>query len=82
EPDVRLIRRLRRDLTERGRSVESVLAQYTHTVRPMHLEFVEPSKRTADVIIPRGGKNDVAIDMVIAQVHLLLAADAAGASRG
>ncbi|MEM8557729.1 MAG: uridine kinase [Bacteroidota bacterium] len=81
EPDVRLIRRLRRDLTERGRSVESVLAQYTHTVRPMHLEFVEPSKRTADVIIPRGGKNDVAIDMVIAQVHLLLAADAAGASR-
>jgi uridine kinase len=54
-----------------------VLAQYAHTVRPMHLEFVEPSKRTADVIIPRGGKNQVAIDMVIAQVQLLLQADAA-----
>ncbi|MEM6782956.1 MAG: uridine kinase [Bacteroidota bacterium] len=76
EADVRLIRRLRRDLTERGRSVESVLAQYTHFVRPMHREFVEPSKRHADVIIPRGGRNQVAIDMIVARIQTLLDADA------
>lgn len=78
EPDLRLIRRLRRDLTERDRSVESVLAQYEATVRPMHLEFVEPTKRWADVIIPRGGRNDVAIDMVTARVERLLAERTAG----
>ena len=70
--DVRLMRRMERDIHERGRSVESVLEQYRRTVRPMHLEFVEPSKRHADVIIPRGGQNQVAIDMVLARVQSLL----------
>ena len=73
--DVRLMRRIERDLHERGRSIDSVLSQYRRTVRPMHLEFVEPSKRHADVIIPRGGQNRVAIDMVLARVQTLLAAD-------
>ena len=71
-PDVRLMRRMERDIHERSRSVESVLAQYRRTVRPMHLEFVEPSKRHADVIIPRGGQNQVAIDMVLSRVQSLL----------
>src|SRR5690606_34530984 len=71
--DVRLIRRIERDLHERGRDIESVLQQYQRTVRPMHLEFVEPSKRVADVIIPRGGHNRVALDMVMAHVQGLLA---------
>jgi uridine kinase len=70
--DIRLLRRIRRDMEERGRSVDSVLRQYERTVRPMHLEFVEPSKRLADVIIPRGGHNDVAIEMVLARVESLL----------
>ena len=70
--DVRLIRRIRRDTTQRGRSLEAVLDQYEHTVRPMHEEFVEPSKRQADVIIPRGGKNEVAISMVLARIQSLL----------
>ncbi|BBM68555.1 uridine kinase [Rhodothermus marinus] len=70
--DVRLIRRIRRDLQERGRSIESILEQYERTVRPMHLEFVEPSKRLADVIIPGGGYNQVAIDMVLARIAALL----------
>ncbi len=73
--DVRLMRRMERDLHERGRSVESVLEQYRRTVRPMHLEFVEPSKRHADVIIPRGGQNQVAIDMVLARVQSLIDLD-------
>ena len=76
--DVRLTRRIRRDLDERGRSIDDVLAQYTHQVRPMHLEFVEPSKRHADVIIPRGGRNEVAIGMVLARVASLLEADRTG----
>ena len=75
--DVRLMRRIERDLHERGRSIDSVLEQYRRTVRPMHLEFVEPSKRHADVIIPRGGRNQVAIDMVIARVQSLLNLDGA-----
>jgi len=74
DADLRLIRRLQRDVQERGRSVETVIAQYLATVRPMHLEFVEPSKRYADVIIPEGGFNEVAIDMVAARVRGLLAA--------
>ena len=74
-PDVRLMRRMERDLHERGRSVASILEQYRRTVRPMHLEFVEPSKRHADVIIPRGGQNQVAIDMVMARVQSLLDLD-------
>ncbi len=72
DPDVRLIRRLQRDITERGRTTESVIQQYMHTVRPMHLEFVEPSKRYADVIIPEGGFNTAALDMVVARIEALL----------
>lgn len=75
--DVRLMRRIERDIHERGRTLTSVLDQYRRTVRPMHLEFVEPSKRHADVIIPRGGRNRVAIDMVLARVHSLLEVDQA-----
>jgi len=70
--DVRLIRRLRRDMNERGRSLEDVLRQYVTTVRPMHEEFVEPSKRWADVIVPEGGENRVALEMVIARIEQLL----------
>ena len=72
DPDLRLIRRLGRDMTERGRTVQDVLRQYLETVRPMHLEFVEPSKRWADVIIPEGGENKVALEMVVARVEKLL----------
>ena len=75
DPDIRFIRRLQRDISERGRTVESVIAQYQNTVRPMHLEFVEPSKRYADVIIPEGGFNIVAMDMVVARVRALLGAE-------
>jgi uridine kinase len=72
DPDVRFIRRLKRDLVERGRTVDSVIQQYETSVRPMHLEFVEPSKRYADVIIPEGGLNTVAMDMVVARIETLL----------
>jgi uridine kinase len=72
DADIRLIRRLQRDITERGRTVESVIKQYQTTVRPMHLEFVEPSKRYADVIIPEGGFNTAALDMVVARIESLL----------
>lgn len=71
-PDIRFIRRLQRDIQERERSVESVIHQYETTVRPMHLEFVESSKRVADVIIPEGGLNTVAMDMVVARIESLL----------
>ncbi len=72
DSDIRFIRRLDRDITERGRTTENVIKQYMSTVRPMHLEFVEPSKRYADVIIPEGGLNTVAMDMVIARIESLL----------
>jgi uridine kinase len=72
DPDVRLIRRLRRDIHERGREPDDILRQYEDNVRPMHLEFIEPSKRYADVIIPEGGENRVALDMVVARVEKLL----------
>jgi uridine kinase len=72
DPDIRFIRRLQRDISERGRSTESVVKQYLTTVRPMHLEFVEPSKRYADVIIPEGGLNTVAMDLVVARIEALL----------
>lgn len=75
DADLRFIRRLQRDITERGRTAESVIRQYLYTVRPMHMEFVEPSKRYADVIIPEGGMNMVALDMVIARVESLLRDD-------
>jgi uridine kinase len=70
-PDIRFVRRLMRDIKERGRSVESVIEQYVTTVRPMHEEFVEPSKRHADLIIPEGGENQVALDAIIARVERL-----------
>ncbi len=73
DSDLRFIRRLRRDVAERGRTVDSVIDQYLGTVRPMHLEFVEPSKRWADLIIPEGGFNLVALDLVCARVEALLA---------
>jgi len=75
DPDIRFIRRLERDISERSRTMVSVIEQYQKTVRPMHLEFVEPSKRYADVIIPEGGHNVVALDMVIARIEELLQSD-------
>lgn len=72
DADVRLVRRIRRDLTERGRAVPDVLRQYMGTVRPMHLEFVEPSKRYADVILPEGGHNQVGVDMILARIFMEL----------
>ena len=72
DADERLIRRIRRDILERGRSVESVMQQYMKTVKPMHLEFVEPSKHWADIIIPRGAENTVAIDMVVTKIKMML----------
>ncbi len=69
DDDTRFIRRLRRDLSERGRTVESVIDQYLSTVKPMHLEFVEPSKRYADIIVPLGGHNAVAIDMLLTLIR-------------
>ncbi|MCI0395874.1 MAG: uridine kinase [Chloroflexi bacterium] len=72
DADVRFIRRLQRDMEERGRSLDSIIGQYLETVRPMHLEFVEPSKRYADVIIPHGGLNRVAMDMVVSRLLALL----------
>ena len=73
DADVRLMRRVRRDMTERGRDLKDVFRQYSTTVRPMHLEFVEPSKRWADVIVPQGGENRVALEMVAARLEKLLA---------
>lgn len=71
-PDIRLLRRIDRDIRERGRTFESVGEQYVRTVRPMHEEFVEPSKRFADVIIPEGGENEIAIEMIASRVQALL----------
>jgi len=74
DADIRFIRRLERDISERGRSSVSVIHQYLSTVRPMHMEFVEPSKRYADIIIPEGGLNTVAMDMIVARIQTLLQA--------
>jgi uridine kinase len=71
DDDTRFIRRLKRDVAERGRTMDSVIDQYLSTVKPMHLEFVEPTKRYADIIIPRGGHNAVAIDMLLTLVRSL-----------
>jgi uridine kinase len=73
-PDIRFVRRLVRDIQSRGRTLESVVEQYLTTVRPMHEEFVEPSKRYADLIIPEGGENQVAIDAIISRVERLVTA--------
>ncbi len=72
-PDICFIRRLQRDIKERGRSVDSVIKQYQETVRPMYMQFVEPSKRYADIIIPHGGKNVIAIDIIKSKIEKLLA---------
>lgn len=72
DADIRLIRRLTRDVKERGRSLDSVIAQYTGTVKPMHEQFVEPSKKHADVIIPQGGENRVALHMLIDRINALI----------
>jgi uridine kinase len=72
DPDLRFIRRLKRDIDERGRTPDSVIKQYLSTVRPMHLEFVEPSKRYADIIIPEGGHNTAALDMVVARLQEMI----------
>jgi len=73
DPDIRFIRRLNRDLDERGRTVRSVIDQWLETVRPMHLEFVEPSKRCADLIIPEGGFNAIALEFVIGRIEQIVA---------
>lgn len=73
DADERFIRRLKRDITRRGRTADQVIEQYLRTVRPMHLQFVEPSKRYADVIIPEGGMNLVAIDLIVTKVRDVLA---------
>jgi uridine kinase len=72
DADIRFIRRLRRDMVERGRTLDSIVKQYMATVRPMHLEFVEPSKRYAHVIVPEGGNNRVAMEMITSTLHAVL----------
>ncbi|HTL99879.1 MAG TPA: uridine kinase [Candidatus Omnitrophota bacterium] len=72
DPDIRFIRRMKRDLTERGRTLDSIIRQYESSVRPMHLQFVEPSKRYADLIVPEGGYNFVAIDLLKTKIRALL----------
>ncbi|MFN2602144.1 MAG: uridine kinase [Gemmatimonadaceae bacterium] len=74
EADIRLIRRLRRDIRTRGRPLNEIIEQYLSTVQPMHLQFVEPSKRYADIIVPRGGHNEIAIEMIVAKISRRLAA--------
>lgn len=69
--DIRFIRRVKRDMEDRGRSLDSVVNQYLESVRPMHIAFVEPSKRFADIIIPEGGRNDVAFDIVMSKIYQL-----------
>lgn len=73
DADERFIRRLKRDVEERGRALDNVIDQYLKTVRPMHLQFVEPTKRYADIIVPQGGQNKVAIDLVVSKIKSLLA---------
>jgi uridine kinase len=77
DADIRLIRRIRRDMAKRGRPLDEILEQYLSTVQPMHLQFVEPSKRYADVIVPRGGHNAIAIEMIIAKIQRRLASQRA-----
>ncbi len=72
DADIRILRRIERDINERGRSLDSVISQYRDTVRPMHIQFVEPTKRQADIIIPEGGHNRIGIDMIIAKIKSIL----------
>lgn len=77
DADIRLMRRIRRDMSKRGRPLEEILDQYVTTVQPMHLEFVEPTKRYADVIVPRGGHNAIAVEMIVAKIQRQLRGDGA-----
>ncbi|MCM2531562.1 uridine kinase [Neobacillus pocheonensis] len=72
DADLRIIRRLMRDITDRGRTMESVIEQYVNVVRPMHNQFIEPTKRYADIIIPEGGHNHVAIDLMVTKIQTIL----------
>ena len=72
DADVRVLRRLRRDIEERGRTIQLVIEQYFNSVRPMHLKFVEPSKRYADLIVPEGGLNEVGVDVIVQRMHSVL----------
>jgi uridine kinase len=72
DADIRIIRRMSRDIKERGRTLDSVIEQYTNVVRPMHNQFIEPTKRYADVIIPEGGQNHVAIDLMVTKIQTIL----------
>ncbi|WP_252502877.1 uridine kinase [Sporosarcina sp. Marseille-Q4943] len=72
DADLRIIRRLMRDINERGRTIESVIEQYLSVVRPMHNQFIEPTKRYADIIIPEGGHNEVAIDLMVTKIKTIL----------
>jgi uridine kinase len=72
DADLRIIRRLLRDINERGRTIDSVMEQYLTVVRPMHNQFIEPTKRYADVIIPEGGQNEVAIDLMVTKIKTIL----------
>jgi uridine kinase len=72
DPDIRFIRRLERDIKERGRDLDNVIHQYLEVVRPMHDQFIEPSKRYADIIIPEGGENEVAVDLIKTKIEVLL----------
>ncbi len=80
DADIRLMRRIKRDMAKRGRPLEEILDQYLTTVQPMHLQFVEPSKRYADVIVPRGGHNAIAIEMIVAKIQRRLASARAAVS--
>lgn len=73
DADLRILRRIQRDMVERGRTLDSIITQYIETVRPMHIEFVEPSKRFADIIVPEGGFNKIAIDMIITKISDVIA---------
>jgi uridine kinase len=77
DADIRLVRRIKRDMASRGRPLDEILEQYVNTVRPMHLQFIEPSKRWADVIVPRGGHNTVAIEMILAKIRQRLSTSSA-----
>lgn len=80
DADIRLVRRIKRDMASRGRPLDEILEQYVNTVRPMHMQFVEPSKRWADIIVPRGGHNMVAIEMIVAKINQRLATGTAPTS--
>ena len=81
DADIRLIRRIKRDMAKRGRSLDEILDQYLTTVQPMHLQFVEPTKRYADIVVPRGGHNPVAVEMLVARIQGRMASASASARK-